>query len=278
MECVMPRSEDPKLGLNCRNNTINGGADLGDKSSQKGCEVGTVTANWPRRIALAMPESNNHEEIEPIKFHTGSRTVEGICRDLFAVFDFPMFGDKTHFGAGRKVWPSEANIPLNHCRESQPEQLVLVYILQISKNREQRRELWVRSIVWLQTLDGCPHWVANPRQTAYGFIRETSGLVANGESELVLIRGRVLRRLVNSDRKDKVVNGASEIVDGISNDKRPSLERWFTTDVRNEAISGKVSICLASDEIRATVFPPSNLIFDGLSMFVGTPELSENTA
>jgi hypothetical protein len=255
--------------LNGSANNVYNVANFFSEQRQQGREIGSIAAIWPRWITFAVPQRDNCQKIIPIELHIRSRTIDGIRHDFCAVFDFSGISKDLYDGTERS-FADKANLSMDGGSESQSEQLVLVSIFEQIEDGEHWRESRVPSIVRLARLDSCRHWVAESLDSS-GSFRKSFGNIAERESEIAMIGGRLLPvSLVDGNCINKVIEGAPKIVDDIPDHQRPSLQGRFNADMGNQAVSGRIGVYLSRDQVGAAILPSPNFIFDGLSMFVGT--------
>lgn len=210
-----------------------------------------------------------------IVLHVKRRTIEGERRDLCAVYHGTDV-ENWHHGLTWDQATDVAELPLNRLGDAHLEQPVLVRIVEVAEDSKEWREFWVRSVVRLQSLDLCPHSLAEALDAPL-LAPEAIGRVRDGKSEDPFIGGRILIRFDDSDAIDGVVEGGPKIMDAVAGEERPPFQGRLLIDVYDDAIPGCVRVSLSDDAIRATVSPGRNLVFDGLQVFLSPADLGPRT-
>ena len=214
-------------------------------------------------------------EVNPIILHVRRRTIEGDRRDLCAVFHL-IPGIEIGSPVDRDVWPAEAKIPLGDCCRNKREQLVFVRIIEIAENAQERRELWVRSVVRLQGLDNCPHRITEAPEFLSRSLCELSTRIDDGELKGIRTRRRVLSRFVNGNGVNEVIKNAPETMNAVPDYQSPSFSPWLSGNVKNDSVTGKIRVWLLGHTVGVRVHPGSDLILDGLSVFLSPPPFCLN--
>ncbi len=217
----------------------------------------------------SIPECQHKIEDLSVELHIWRRTLENECRDLCAIFEFPDISDKLTSRADTTRWPLEAYIPPCNSRECDFEQSVLVKVVEVSQDSEQREEFFVRSIVRLHSLNGRSNWLAQGFKSPPFLLPELSTTIAYGEHKFPVVGRDFLSRLINSDCINKIVERAPQIMHDITGDKTPFLQRGFFLNSKDNRIPGKVSISFVNNSIRAFIHPGFDLILEGVEIFFG---------
>jgi hypothetical protein len=229
------------------------------------CPVG---AEW---ITLSVPNHNSYIEDMPIEVHLRGRTIANHRKDFCIVFNLAYEWDCGALGSGREI-PREAYIPLQGSGQSQMEQFVLIGVGEVAQDSQERWKGWMRSVVRLRILDSCPNWVAYRSKVVPvidGFI-EPCPTVGNGELQSSLMGRRIRRSFMDSDCVNKVVKSIPEIIEGISNQEGPSLQRGSLVHSNDEAMPSAIRVLLFDQAIRVSVRPSQEFIFEGLSVFLAS--------
>lgn len=215
-----------------------------------------------------MTNCNDNVENMFIELHIWRRSVKNERNDLCAVFEFPRIRDELVVSSSQIGRAKEANFSSCSGRKCQPEQLVFVRVIEISQDGKKGREVWVRSVVRLQALNDCTRRDTECRKTSFTLIPEISTRITYREHKPVFMGWGILSGFVNSDCVHKVVERTSKIVDNISNLERPSLQRRLIVDPQDNAISGRIGICLEGQTIRIRCDPGDNFVLEGVEAFV----------
>ena len=237
-------------------------------------DIRSIFTIWPR----SMHQRHGNEQIEPIEFHIRSRLATGVRQDFCALFNFPRISQKLNsHSLDRRS--RKADVSLCCGTECQSEQLVLVSFFESIKNRKQWREIGMLSVVRLTRLDSCPHWLAQTGYSSLGTIgtSKTIGVITQGKSEGLCLRRRLLAvSLENSDGINEMIKSSPQIVDNVPDHQSPTNNQRLDTNMSNEAMPGKIAIVLSRDHIGLAISPMENFTLDGLSMFMGSSQFSEN--
>jgi len=203
--------------------------------------------------------------------HLELRGIDGEPRKFCAEFKSlsPIIHNRPP-SAGGQI--GEAKLPLAHLTCNHIEQSVFVKVIEIAEQSEQGREGWVSSVVRLQSLDSCPH------AKTQGFdVPELPsiflGTVGNRKLQSAFAGGRVLARFADGDSIDEMIQSGPEVVNAISNDACPPIERRVDLDVLDEvAMAGTVSIDLLADDVRVAVNPSLEFSVEGVGVLLRSAE------
>jgi hypothetical protein len=257
---------------NLRSNPVNHFTDFlvqEVKNSNHIAPVAPIRTGW---VTLTMPNMNCHAELPAfIEVHIQSRGIANERKDLCAIFDFPVTDNCRDIGIhGNARLIYEANLPSTDRAINKLEQAVLVTVTEFAQDSQERREVFVRSIVRLQRLDECLNRSAYcPKSSHSDCLGETGITGGNGESEFAFIAGKVRRRFMRGDCIDKMVEGGTQIVDTVSRYERPSQNRRRFINLENQAVTGAIRTELIHETIRVSVHPGAEFILDGLGVFLG---------
>lgn len=223
--------------------------------------------------SLPMGQGKNYRKIAPVVIHVRGRTIKNKRHDFCAVFDFCSIGQEGPSGSGIERWAEEAYIPRGNAREQQPEQFVLVRVLEISKHGEERRDFWIRSVIRLEKLERCLHRITNRTEFPSLNVPVKTGLaVTNGEHKFVGAGRRVLARFSNGNGVHEMIEGAAEIMNAIRDHERPSLNGSggnSTIEVNEGAVACAIKVCLVGEAIGFSFTPSKDFLLDGFSVVNG---------
>lgn len=259
------------------NNRANGINNVSDFPENKGKQSGSIVSSHPVGVVdalLSMPESYGEINIDPVVFHVWGRGVEGVRYKFRAVFDFSKISGDIDTLNQRVFWPTEANISVYRGRVCKTKQFVFVRVIQIPENGQGCRKFWVPAMVRLDCLDCGSHVLTNSDQTfPFGF-SERRAVVTDGERDTISIGRRIQPRFMSGNRVDEMVKRASKVVDCVSDDKTPSLERGGVSgQFSDEAVMGTVGITLLNCSVRATFHPGAGFASEGFRVFLSPREL-----
>jgi hypothetical protein len=251
--------------------TLQGSSDFSDyrlnftKQIPQDCIEGTSVV---ARRADFVAQSDDYVGFDVIEFHIRRRTAEGNRRDLCAVFDFtisenPLLDWPDERGI---VLPFHAKLPSEDIGECELKQAVLVRVIEFPQQCEQRREIGVRAIVRLRSLNRCSSLLAKTADHAGTISGKLRPVIANGKLQFVPSRRRILTGFVNGNGVNEMIEGTSEIMGSIANYQRPVVEPSISDDLKNEAVFGQIGIDLCGQTVRTRFQPGANLSLDGFGM------------
>jgi hypothetical protein len=88
-----------------------------------------------------------------------------------------------------------------------------------------------------------------------------------------LMGGRIGRSFMNGNGIDKMVKSITEIAQGISDYKRPSLKGRRLINSQNKTVTSAVTICLLEQAVRVSLRPGKGFILDSLYVFLAPNQL-----
>jgi hypothetical protein len=141
-------------------------------------------------------------------------------------------------GSGREI---QTMARLGKCCDGHMEQTVLINVIEFPENPEQRREFSVGAIVRLYPLNRCPHRRAETLNPPLHLVK-LRGVTGEGESELGGVGRGILPGFVDGDSVDQVVEGASQVVDAISDPEINIGEIPGVNDMENPTVFGSIGI------------------------------------
>jgi hypothetical protein len=260
---------------NCVGDKVYNVSDFFDEQRKQGREIGSITTIWPRWFALRVEHYDNEQEIVSVEFHVRIRRIDSVRHDFCAVLYFPPISEKFDLSVGGGV-ADESYVAFSGASENKMQKPVFIEVIQVSKNGEEWRQILMNPVVWLRSLNSCPHMRTEFLKSTRFLAPKVIDAATEGESELTLIGGRIFPRFVNGNRVHKMVERGAEIVDCICDNERPSFERRLNANVGDQTIPARISVYLSRDEIGAAVSPNLDFILDGLSVFVGAPDFGED--
>jgi hypothetical protein len=234
--------------------------------SVKTAAVSPVRLGW---ITLTVPNRHYDRNHMCIEVHVRSRTIRNHREDLCAVFNFVTAIDWRP-RCSRLRLSDKLDLAFLDTSEGHLEQSVLVPVIEIVKDAQERREGWMRAVVRLRSLDSCPNWIADRSKLLDGSVVEGRAAFLNGKHERLFLGGRIGRGLMASDSIDKMVKSISEIRESIRNDKRPSLKGRRFVNAQKKTVTGAVRACLLKDAVRVSVYPSQDFIVDGLGVLLAS--------
>jgi hypothetical protein len=233
-----------------------------------------VGSEW---ITLSVLNCNHYIENMPIEIHLRARTVTNHRKDFCIVFDLT---GEWHCGAISPYGKNsrEAYIPLDWSSQGQMQELVLVGISEITKDREERWKGWMRSIVRLRQLDSCPNWIAyRPKvfPVIDGFI-ESRFVIRDGELQTSLMKRGIGSSFVNGNCVNQMVKSVPQIIQGVGDQQGPPLKGRGLVNPNDDAVSSALRVFLSNEAIRVSVRPSGDFILEGLSVFLAPRQFSAN--
>ncbi|HEY6765620.1 MAG TPA: hypothetical protein VI386_12670 [Candidatus Sulfotelmatobacter sp.] len=206
-----------------------------------------------------------------LEIHVRLRGVDSKPRNFRA--EFQSLSSKIYdrlTAAGRQL---EVKLPLTDLGCDYVEQPVFVKVIEVSEQSEQRREGWVPSIVRLHSFDFCLDGQTEVLDSIPLCI-EPIGNVCNRELENSGVQRRVLLGFVNGSSVDEMVKSGPQIMDAVSYEERPSVQRRVNFDFLDEvAVAGTISVDLLPDDVRVAVNPSLEFAIESIGMFFRPTEL-----
>lgn len=169
------------------------------------------------------------------------------------------------------------NGPLERDRTLQHDldQSVLVGVIEVAEDGKERRHGSVRSVVRLNALDrltdGQTEFLDTPVLRP-----KVIGSVVDQECRFPLVGRWVRLEFVNRNRVDEVIERRTQVVDRVTEQQGPSLERGRLQDRKNDAVACAVAIDLLRDCVRVFLHPSVQFLIEKASMFVRPIDLGEN--
>lgn len=267
------------MSLNKSSNIIDDPANFSANQIINRDEIIPVGAIGPGCVTLTVLNRNYNVHDVPVELHVRRRTVTNHREDFCAIFNFPGVRDGLPFPSVLGEITREAYIPLRESPESHLEQSVFVPVCKVAQDRQERRKVWMWSIVRLRSLDCCLNWIANRPEIVpvINHSIESFPSVRNGELESFLMDRGVRRSFMHGNSKNEMVKGRAEIVKCVRDNERPSLERREFVNPEDKTVSGAISIAFLKDAVRVSVRPGDHFILDGLYMFLAPRKLCANT-
>jgi hypothetical protein len=204
--------------------------------------------------------------------HLKLRRVDGEPCNFCAIFKALLTKtDDRLFGS---QWQREVKFPRCDLGHHYMDQSMLVTVIEVSDQGQQRREMSVPSVVRLHSLDSCPHINSQRFDPAR---REVSSIVEDRKLQLSLVSGGILTSIMNGGGVDKVIQGGSQIVNTVAYHNRPIVKRRRSFDIEDYAVAAAVSVSLSAEDIRFAVHPKPDVGINGLGMFVSPPDFDPAT-
>ena len=165
----------------------------------------------------------------------------------------------------------ECRGPLEHHLD----QPVLVGVVEVAQDREERRHGWMFPVVRLNALDGCLDWNA---EFLYAFPLRTKVLAVVGYREgATPLVGRWIRlQFVNGNSVDEVIERGPEIVNRVPKNQRPALERRRLQDRNDDAVTRAVAVHLSRNCIGAVFYPGIKFLIQKACVFVRPLDLGKD--
>jgi hypothetical protein len=249
-----------------------------DNAPDFGCQ--SIHDDWKFRAPIAgrsgdMTYGYYNKSLVPI-FHVRLRGADGKPYNFRA--SFQAVSSVIYNGLSAAGGQLEVELPLPDLGHDYIEQSVFVKIIEIAEQGQQGRKGWVPSIVRLQSLDFCPHRNTQTLDAPFAFDEGRRG-VSNGKLERPFVGRRINSVLMDSCGIDKMVKGAPQIVNTISDDAGPTVQIGEGFNVfDNKAVAGTIGIDLSADDVRVAVNPSPYFSVEHICMFFGPSEFEPATS
>ena len=205
--------------MRSENHTLNNPLDLRDEEIENVSQLANGAAAWSGGTCYGY-----HEGCLVLVAHIRLGRCDGEPREFCATFyrgemksDFRLHKDEL------VVWRHKTELPLLGIGENYIEQPVLVGIVEVGQETQERGELAVRSIIRLRSSNSCPCFIAQRCDSPHLF-REGVGRIGNRELEPVLHRGRIRSTFTHSDGINQIVESRAEVVNTIPGEQSQSVE------------------------------------------------------
>ena len=248
---------------------INNPSDFGNKDFQHVSEFASCAPRWPSGMCYGY-----NEGCLVLVVHISLWRLHGEPCEFCATF----YRTPKEFDCGRDedsliIVRPEAKLPSRNIGDDHIEQPVLINIIEIGEKPEQRRELTVRSIVRLRSLDSCLRSTAQRCNTPLDFrIGERLGAVSDRKLQEAPIGGRIDATLCNGDRIEDAIKSGSEVMDAVSRQKRQLINRRLPFDFDHEAVAATLGIDLSGDSIGLRILPCDEFRLNSIEVFFGTAD------
>ncbi len=197
--------------------------------------------------------------------HIRRRTVQGERRDLCAILHFTSVDERSYRLPQGEVTNS-LKAQISKLEHGHLEQSMLVHVIEVMEEGQQRGELWVPTIVQLSPLDCCPHRIAERSDTPAIFSKPIR-CVTDGKHQVPSIGRRFLPRLVDSNGINELVESCPQVMETVSSNQPPSLQGGRPQVPNDDTVPGHFSVTLIGETNCLSLFPGADLILDGLHVF-----------
>jgi hypothetical protein len=197
----------------------------------------------------------------------GLEVENGICATVYSALE-EMRLRKEHGSL-------EAKLPCRQMLGRYIEQPMLVSVVEVTDQSEERRYVSVPSIVRLQSLDSCLGRCAEAADLSIPVLGPIVGLRDDWKLNTAVIRGRSLTAISNGEAVSRVIKRGPQIMNAITGDQRPSIKGRGFTNIENDAVVATLSVELLDGDIGVCVKP--RLPFSGVDfqVFLGTANLED---
>jgi hypothetical protein len=246
------------------NSCVHNASDLGSQQLQQIADFAPRTPGWAKGMAYGYSEGHL-----VLVAHILLRGINGEECKLCASFHRH---ESIENVGGPDQWPFEAKLSPRNLLEGCTEQPVLVRIVEVAEHPEEGRQFGVRSLVRLRSLDVCLSSSANGGEpVAFDRLREHLGTVCDRELKSFEMGRHGFSAVLDGKSINKTVKSRPQIMDAISGDQGPSVQRRGGPQISNdETVAASVSVTLSGDDIRVTVAPYRNIGLESLEVFFGT--------
>lgn len=259
--------------MHLKNETFNDTLNLCDESREDVPEFSERTPTWPSGMPYGYHKANL-----VLVFHIRTRRPNGepceLCATFYSIEREP---DGRRDEDIQIVWRRDVKVHLLGIGDHYVEQPVLVRIVEFGEQSQQGRELWVRSIVRLRSLEACLERVADIPESPFLFDKRFFG-IGNRELENIVLRRGVASAFSDGHGVNQIVQSSPEVMDAISRDERPSIERRVFPEIDDKTVAATIGVTLLGDNVRVSIFPCNNFRFDGLEVFFGAAEFQQGTS
>jgi hypothetical protein len=250
--------------------SVDNPSHFGDESLQYVLKKGDGLPGWTRGMAYGYCDGTL-----VLVVHVSFRGLQGEERKFCATFyrgsEMVDRWDAAH------QWSLECKLPMGNVLESYIERPVLVRVVEFIENPEKGRFFLVRSIVRLRPLDPCLSFTAESGDSSLPLRLKFHRGVGNRELESVGLRRRLNAALSNGNGIERGIERGPEIMDAITCDQGPSVQRGLIRDFDDKAIVGTLSVILSGDGIRATPAPLGEFGIESIEVFFGASEFQQAT-
>jgi hypothetical protein len=209
-----------------------------------------------------------------IELQVRCRTLTGDPCDFSAVY-------KVHIGAveadvlGSDPAPTGRDLEVGGALQHNFDQAVLVGIIEVAQDGKERRHEGMLSVVRLNTLDSLPNRQAKVSDVPMLRLKVVRGVIDN-ESGSPNVGRWVRLEFVNRNSVDQMIERGTQVVDGITENQRPTLERRWLQDREDEAVTCEVAVDLLRECVRVFLYPSMQLAIEQTCMFMRPLHLSED--
>lgn len=267
--------KQPSLGSSLNDN-VNDVPNLLVHAQEQGKSFGSTSPLRSGDITFCMSNRNYHLDKVSAVLHVRCGSTEHGRNDFCASFEFSNESPLLNEVDVRREFPLTASVYFAGCSHNDAEQPVFVRVIQVGKKPEERREVWVSSMVRLHALDSCPHsrgeWVNFPLTS---LVSESTISILDNERETSPVGRRILPRLVNCNRIYQMIENRPKIMHCVPKNERPLFDGGFgrVHPLSNYAVLCKIRTGFCMNAIWGQIEPSSDLLLEDMSVFVCSSQL-----
>jgi len=203
------------------------------------------------------------EVVVKIKLRTRERERDDFC----AVYQIPRVADQT-------VWLDPSDIDSHVTKRAlcdlskrHAQETVFVDVIQVSEHRQNGWRFRMRpAVVRLQLLNSVPDSLRR-EANAMPLTSEVVSSVAYGKASVSSDAGRDRVVYRGGDTVNKVIEDASVVVNGVTENQTPKRDVWRFIDPNANADAGGIVVVLWDESVGIAVFPGNDQLLDGISVF-----------
>lgn len=243
-----------------------------DLIEQKAGEGNNATFRHTRRTWGVLNDYfNPGTELE---VHSKFRRVDGYPCDLCAVLNWTgVITSISEFDSSQR-W--NYDIPFGLLRNEYAQQSVFVKVIKVSDEFQQGRQFAAESIVRLQPLDSCLHFLRENCNTVFGS-QEFGVCIANQELKIPLLTCGEARPIDGGRSVNKVVKCGAQVMDEVPESERPLIEARRVDNPDYLSVSTSIGIILLDNEVRFSVDPRGNFGLNEIGMFFRSTKFQPTT-
>ncbi len=246
------------LDLNC---SIEDSPYLANERHENSPEWGNVFTEWSLSVADGYAKGNIIPVVH-IRLRCGEIEECNFCASFYRVSQPVNINRSAPRGY-------ELYLPARGVTEDYIEQSVLVKVIEVSQDGQDRREVGVRSVVRLRSLNKCLSLPANAIHSPTPLL-DTEGIGGITDRELKFpgIRRGIGTAILDSQCVNKMVQRGAQIPDAISGNKGPSIYRRILQDIDEKGVAATLSLTLSPDGMRTILLPRLQFGVESVEVFL----------
>jgi hypothetical protein len=260
--------------MQLQDHLVNDSSDFSNEDFQDVGEFGKSAPVWSRSMCYGYNEGRL-----VIVVHISLGRVQSEPCEFCATF----YSAKQEIDGGGNedqlvIWRREAKLPFTDIGDDEIKQAVLVDIIEVGKNPEQRKELSVRSIVGLRSLNSCLRPNTKRIQSALPLSGKRSGIIRDGELERFDIGWRIGAAISDCRSIDEIVQDGTQVVNAIAREKSKPVEGRPLVNVHDEPVALALGVTLFRDNIGLRFLPRDQLPLNSVEVFFGSAKFQQGAS